>query len=95
MNLHLAFGQHDGLAPARACVRALAADLDGGVSRRALADLAERQRDRLGRENAAGDLALGVAGARAGAEPCGHLVGLRQRHEEALERRRGSDKQDQ
>ena len=88
--------EHDLLPRPRALVGALAVDLDRAVGRRALQQLAGRQLRRVGR-HAPGldDLALGVAGRRRRAEPRDRLIGLRQRHEVALDARRAPDEDEQ
>ncbi len=91
----LALGGLHILPAARTLVGALAVDLHRRVGRRALAQTAERQGERVRHDARPRDLALGIPRRGGGAELDHHLIGLRQRREEAREARGAADQHDQ
>ena len=94
MDLDVALGRLHHLAAVGLLVEALAADPHGRGHRHPLAHGPGRQLQRVGHAAGLGQLAVGVAGARAPAEPGGRQVGLRQADEEALQAG-GAAEQDQ
>ena len=95
VDVDLALGRLDDLAPVGLPVEPLAADPDRGGHRQPLADPAGRQLERLGHAPGLGQLAVGIAGARAPAEPGRGQVGLRQAGEEALDPGRPAEQDQQ
>src|SRR5689334_988120 len=85
VNLNLALGSLDHLAAMRLAVEALAADPHRRGHRHPLQHRARRQLERCGETARLGQLSLGVARAGAPAEPRAGDIGLRQRHQEALQ----------
>ena len=95
VDVDLAFGGVDDLAAVGLLIEALAADADGRGHRQLLADGAGRQTQRVGEASGLGQLAVGVAGARAPAQLRGRQVGLRQPRDEALDAGRPPEQDEQ
>ena len=94
VDVDLALGGLDDLAAVGLAVEALAADPDRRGHRQPLAHVAGGQLSASARAGL-GELAVGVAGARAPAEPRRRQIGLRQAGEEALHPGRPAEQDEQ